>query len=383
VYKRQVRSLLPPKQEGEAVPLGDFQVPAGAERERYLEASALTPAAQALVARAAMDAGAREDTDRAGALLALFRDSGRWRYSLEVEWMSSISGDPVSAFITDEKCRTGHCVLFASAFVLSCRALGIPSRLVAGLAGGEYDASRDEYVFRNRDAHAWAEAFLAGRGWMRFDPTPDVGRIGPPALPPARALAGDGELPPAMPGERPVEPRGWLARSWDFFLGYDAAAQSALLDKAMGKLGAVLGAGSGRRWGASIGYWITAAAIAAVAGAMLAAYRLIGRGRASGGVVSRMHPRHRAALRFYGELLAMLAGRGMWRGPSQTPSEFAAAVSRRMTAIAAPVAEVTRIFERARYGGVVPGPDDEQRLKAAMEEIARAIRAETEARRQA
>ncbi len=370
-----VRSLLPPNFLGDAVPTGDLSSPAGVERERCLEASALTPAAQTVAARAAMDSGARSDADKAEALLRLFRDSGRWRYSLDLEWTSSVAGDLVSAFIADERCRSGHCMLFASAFVLSCRALGVPARLATGLAGGEYDASRDEYVFRNRDAHAWAEVFLAGTGWVRFDPTPDIGRIGPPVVPPVRMFAGE-NLPPAMPGERPIVARGWVDRSWDFVLSYDATAQSALIEAAAGKLRSALGIGSDRGRETYVGRWIpaAAAALAAAVCLLLATYRFAGRGRDRRGSVSKMHPRQKAALRFYNELLAMLAGRGIARGPSQTPSEFAATVARRTAAIAAPVAEVTRIFERTRYGGIVPGPEDELKLKEAMEEIGRAFR---------
>jgi hypothetical protein len=63
----------------------------------------------------------------------------------------------------------------------------------------------------------------------------------------------------------------------------------------------------------------------------------------------------------------------MVRRPSQTPSEFAAAVSRRNPAAGAMVAEITRAFESVRYGGNMLTPEDEIRLKAALEKIAAAV----------
>lgn len=67
--------------------------------------------------------------------------------------------------------RRGFCEHFASAFVFLMRAAGVPARVVTGYQGGEINPVDLSLVVRQSDAHAWAEVWLAGRGWVRVDPT--------------------------------------------------------------------------------------------------------------------------------------------------------------------------------------------------------------------
>jgi hypothetical protein len=67
--------------------------------------------------------------------------------------------------------RKGFCEHYASSFVFLMRAAGIPARVVTGYQGGEYNELGKYYIVRQSDAHAWAEVWLAGRGWQRVDPT--------------------------------------------------------------------------------------------------------------------------------------------------------------------------------------------------------------------
>ncbi len=75
--------------------------------------------------------------------------------------------------------REGFCEHIASSFVILMRALGIPARVVTGYQGGEKNPLDDFFVVRQSDAHAWAEVWLAGLGWLRVDPTGAVapGRV--------------------------------------------------------------------------------------------------------------------------------------------------------------------------------------------------------------
>jgi protein-glutamine gamma-glutamyltransferase len=59
--------------------------------------------------------------------------------------------------------RRGFCEHYASAFVVLMRAAGIPARVVTGYQGGELNPLGDYWIVRQRDAHAWAEVWLAGR----------------------------------------------------------------------------------------------------------------------------------------------------------------------------------------------------------------------------
>jgi transglutaminase-like putative cysteine protease len=67
--------------------------------------------------------------------------------------------------------KAGFCAHFASAFVYLARASGLPARLVAGYQGGEYNPDAGYYSVYQYMAHAWAEVWLEGLGWQRFDPT--------------------------------------------------------------------------------------------------------------------------------------------------------------------------------------------------------------------
>ncbi|MDP2221582.1 MAG: DUF3488 and transglutaminase-like domain-containing protein [Hydrogenophaga sp.] len=76
--------------------------------------------------------------------------------------------------------REGFCEHIASSFVILMRALDIPARIVTGYQGGELNTVDGFWTVRQRDAHAWAEVWLQGQGWVRVDPTSTVapGRTG-------------------------------------------------------------------------------------------------------------------------------------------------------------------------------------------------------------
>src|SRR5581483_248993 len=59
-----------------------------------------------------------------------------------------------------------------SAMAVMLRSVGIPSRVVNGFAGGEFNDLTSQYVIRASDAHSWVEAYFPGKGWVEFDPTP-------------------------------------------------------------------------------------------------------------------------------------------------------------------------------------------------------------------
>jgi transglutaminase-like putative cysteine protease len=80
------------------------------------------------------------------------------------------AGDPVEAFLFSWK--EGNCEYFSTAMVLLLRAGGIPARNVAGFIGGQWNGIGSYLMIREGDAHSWVEAYLPGRGWALFDPTP-------------------------------------------------------------------------------------------------------------------------------------------------------------------------------------------------------------------
>ena len=77
--------------------------------------------------------------------------------------------DSIDAFLFQS--QRGFCEHYASAFVFMMRAAGVPARVVAGYQGGEINPINKTVIVHQFDAHAWAEVWLASRGWVRVDPT--------------------------------------------------------------------------------------------------------------------------------------------------------------------------------------------------------------------
>ncbi|WP_404424982.1 transglutaminaseTgpA domain-containing protein [Nibricoccus sp. IMCC34717] len=109
--------------------------------------------------------GARDSSRRAFVDEASRRLRAAHGYSLQMQ-LPPGAGDPLLRWMRSRE--PGHCELFAGSLVMLCRAAGIPARMVAGFAGGEWN--EDYLIVRNSDAHAWVE-FLDGSLWVRADPT--------------------------------------------------------------------------------------------------------------------------------------------------------------------------------------------------------------------
>ncbi len=96
----------------------------------------------------------------------------RSRYGYTRNEVVAPNKDPVEYFLFDRK--KGHCEYFATSMVLILRSLGIPSRIVSGFAGGEWNRTAGFFTIRNKDAHSWVEVFIPDQGWVRYDPSPRV-----------------------------------------------------------------------------------------------------------------------------------------------------------------------------------------------------------------
>ncbi|WP_447776170.1 transglutaminase TgpA family protein [Variovorax boronicumulans] len=131
---------------------------------------------------AALAAQMRADPTLAGADAQAFVQAalqrlrtGGYTYTLEPGVYGNETADE---FWFDRK--EGFCEHIASAFVVLMRNLQIPARIVTGYQGGELNNVDNYWVVRQSDAHAWAEVWQEGAGWVRVDPTGSVapGRIG-------------------------------------------------------------------------------------------------------------------------------------------------------------------------------------------------------------
>ena len=91
--------------------------------------------------------------------------------------------------------RRGYCEQFAGAYAVLARSIGLPTRVAVGFTPGEPDA-KGTYHVRGLNAHAWPEVYLAGSGWVAFEPTPGRGAPG------AEAYTGvpEAQAAPQQPG---------------------------------------------------------------------------------------------------------------------------------------------------------------------------------------
>jgi len=143
---------------------------------------------------------------------------------------------PIDDFLFNTK--RGFCEHYASSFVYLMRAAGVPARIVTGYQGGELNPNGNYLIIRQSDAHAWAEVWLASRGWVRIDPTS--------AVSPERIESGIGValtdsylLPLLARNDYPLLKKinlNWdaLNNGWNqWVLGYDQQKQLDLLSKIM------------------------------------------------------------------------------------------------------------------------------------------------------
>ncbi|TCS36542.1 uncharacterized protein DUF4129 [Paucimonas lemoignei] len=99
------------------------------------------------------------------------------RYFREQQFSYTLEPPPLGRHAVDEflfGTRAGFCEHYSSAFVILMRAAGVPARVVTGYQGGEINPIDGFMTVRQSDAHAWAEIWIAGRGWLRVDPTAAV-----------------------------------------------------------------------------------------------------------------------------------------------------------------------------------------------------------------
>jgi transglutaminase-like putative cysteine protease len=230
--------------------------------------------------------------------------------------------------------RRGFCEHYSSSFVYLMRAAGVPARVVTGYQGGELNPIGNYLIVRQADAHAWAEVWIEGEGWVRVDPTA--------AVSPSRIQRGIASALPAG-DPLPVMMRAqydWLRQfrhTWDaaanawnqWVLGFDERRQRDLL----------------RRVGMATPSWqAMGAALLVGTGAVLLAFTatMLWRLRAR-----PADPAQRAYARFCGRL----ARRGLARRAAEGPRDFARRVSAARPDLAAAVAAISRLYVELRYGG--------------------------------
>jgi len=287
----------------------------------------LNPRAQQLAAEWRANSGSDEAVVRAA--IAYFKREG---------FLYTLSPPPLGTHEIDDflfGTRKGFCEHYASGFVYLMRAAGVPARVVTGYQGGEYNALGNYYIVRQSDAHAWAEVWLRGRGWVRIDPTAA-------AAPSRLELGMAAALPESDSAALPLMARTqlpWLTsfrfnldaltNQWNqWVLGYNPERQFAFLTR-MGMKEIT--------WQNMAFTMMGGVALLVGLFTLLMLRKLAGRNTDE-------------AQRLYLKFCRKLAKRGIVRGAHEGPQDFAARAAQIKPQLAPAIADITARYVALRYG---------------------------------
>ena len=317
----------------------DYDVPQA--EETNLSLPRLDPRVLALARQ--ITTSSPTDYERAMAIERYLRT--HFGYTLELP--GTLANDPIAEFLFVRK--KGHCEYFASAMAVMLRGLGIPSRMVTGFHGGEFNDLTSQYVIRASDAHAWVEGYFPQYGWVGFDPTPSGAPVAPTLW--RRALlyldaaksfwrdwvvSYDSGQQQILGQEAVAGGRQWIRQSQEWYRGH----YRRWLSKAR-KLATSVGAFP-RQWG-----------IFAATG-ILCLMLLVNVNRLRRFWVRRRLAAHpadapRLAAALWYERMAISVGRRGWRkSEAQTPREFLGSIED--PPLQKKVAVFTEHYEGARFG---------------------------------
>lgn len=299
------------------------------ERQRALAypPALATPRMRALVADWQADG-----TDAGGVVQAALRHFREQPFVYTL-YPPPLPGNAVDGFLFDT--RRGFCEHYAASFTVLMRLAGIPTRVVGGYQGGEWNPVGEHLVVRQADAHAWAEVWLEDH-WQRVDPT---AAVAPERIErPIDAAAAQEGRPATFAGPPP----GWLATLWReggwlvdsmelgwqrWVVGYTDRTQAGLLAR-LGLAGLT-------------GYKLALAAVMAAGLGMLPLWWWL-----------RRQGRHHedATVRVYRQWQAKLLAAGLVVSPSMTPSALRRQAIECFPDQAAAIKRIVALYLVQRYG---------------------------------
>jgi protein-glutamine gamma-glutamyltransferase len=328
----------------------------------YLQLPTIDPRVSSLAEQVA--GSAKTNFDKATAIENYLRT--HYQYTLELP--SVAPSDPIANFLFERK--KGHCEYFASSMAVMLRTLGIPSRVVNGFTGGEFNDLTGNYVVRAKDAHAWVEMYFPGYGWQTFDPTP---------------------------GGNLSTPQGWsrialyldaMTSFWrEWIVSYDTSHQYAIGESVLNgtrslweraKIWTRMRYESLLDWARLAHHraerspvkWMLVALSLSIAFLLLRNLRWIARVWRETRL--RAHPERapeQAASIWYMRMARVLARRGVEKPAAMTAREFVQKIEDRR--LREPLQRFTDVYESARFGN---SAGDAERLPALYEEVELATR---------
>ena len=164
-YKVEASRVTPSREDLQAATLDDLP---DSIRAGYTATVTVDPRVSAIADRVVK--GKTSEYDQVVAIQDYFARNAAFTYDTSVP---KAVGDPLVSFLTHKR---GFCEQYATAMAVMLRIEGIPSRVAVGFTAGTKKANagdgRSIYEITSSEAHAWPEAWFAGSGWVRFEPTP-------------------------------------------------------------------------------------------------------------------------------------------------------------------------------------------------------------------
>jgi transglutaminase-like putative cysteine protease len=194
-YKVQASRALPDRSTLRAASLDDVPDDIRSVYEADVSVAPLVSALTDSIVR-----GKANEYDQAVALQNYFTHGHGFVYDLRAT-QARPGQDQLVAFLQG---KHGFCEQYATAMAVMLRVAGIPSRVAVGFTAGEGQTSKDGstiYEVTTQEAHAWPEAWFAGTGWVRFEPTPGASGATIPDYTSAAAVPKPGEAGGPNPGQ--------------------------------------------------------------------------------------------------------------------------------------------------------------------------------------
>jgi transglutaminase-like putative cysteine protease len=229
---------------------------------------------------------------------------------------------------------------FSTTLTLLLRSLGIPARLTAGFAPGQFNPFTGYYVVKNTDAYALTEVYFPGSGWFSFDPIP-----------------GHDLFPSSVEESQTF---GVLRQFWQWVAGWVPTPVSSLLGNVFGTL---------LTWLSRVIAWFIGLFTQGWMGILQALLVLVGMsfiGWLSWANWQQWRYRRWLASlppmeRLYRQMLRWLADQGIHKHPAQTPLEFAQH-STHQHPQGLTIQTIAQAYVGWRYGNQAPNlPDLQQR----------------------
>jgi transglutaminase-like putative cysteine protease len=277
--------------------------------------------------------------------------------------------DPMADFLFNIK--KGFCEHYASAFGVLMRLEGVPTRLIAGYRGGEFNPYGSFYLVSQSNAHVWNEVWVAAKKhWERVDPTSAVSVGSARVLAINEGIGQDDDLSVGLADRRitllsasSLPP--WLQQSlrelglrrdemeaqWDdWVFSYDPGTQD--------RLAQALGLGR-QAW---LVLLVGCVAVAGLGGAAIAFF------------LARKKPLPPVE-KFYARFCQAMARRGRPREPWEGPLAYTQRLAETFPDERAPIHDAGWLVTRTRYGPGHDAPPTREELDSLLGLIASSDRA--------